>query len=102
MSVVYLDFSKAFNTISCGLFLEKLMCDGLDKGFVQWVGKWLRNWTLSHVVIDASSSNWQLIPNWVPQGLILGPVHFNIFKCNLDDGMKPSREVDTLEESVIL
>ncbi|PKU33812.1 rna-directed dna polymerase from mobile element jockey-like [Limosa lapponica baueri] len=41
VSVVYLDFSKAFDTISHSVLLEKLAAHGLDKNALHWVKNWL-------------------------------------------------------------
>ena len=41
VAVVYLDFSKAFDTISHGILLEKLTAHGLDGCTVRWVKNWL-------------------------------------------------------------
>ena len=48
MDVVYLDFSKAFDTISDSILLEKLAAHGLDRRTLRWVKNWLearlRDW----------------------------------------------------------
>ena len=41
VDIVYLDFSKAFDTVSHGTLLEKLAAHGLDKHTLHWVENWL-------------------------------------------------------------
>lgn len=48
--VVYLDLSKAFDTVFHSLLLEKLMYYSLDKWSVLWVGNWLTGHTQMMVV----------------------------------------------------
>jgi len=76
MDIVYLNFSKAFDTVSHSLLLEKLMHYGLDKWSLQWVGNWLTGHT-QRVVVNSSFSIWQPIISRIPQGPILGPTLFN-------------------------
>ena len=41
VAVVYLDFSKAFDTVSQKILLEKLATHGLDGSILRWVKKCL-------------------------------------------------------------
>ena len=41
VSAAYLDFSKAFDTVSHYILIGKLRKCGLDERSVQWIGKWL-------------------------------------------------------------
>ena len=57
VDVVYLDFSKAFDTVSHSILLGKLAARGLDRYTFLWVRNWLEV-RVQWVVVNGVKSSW--------------------------------------------
>ena len=85
VAVVYLDFSKAFSSVSHSILKDKLMKYGLGKWTARWTENWLHCWAPS-VVISGTQSSWRPVPSGVPQGWLLDRILFSVRVNDLDDG----------------
>ena len=75
---IFLDFSKAFDTINHEILLYKLSHYGIRGKALELFRSYLTGWT-QFVSINNPNSNSELISCGVPQGSLLGPLLFILY-----------------------
>ncbi|RMC06334.1 hypothetical protein DUI87_15765 [Hirundo rustica rustica] len=71
VDVVYLDFNRAFDTVSHSTVLDKLAARGLDRSTLCWVRNWLDG-RAQRVVVNGAASSWGQAPVVSLRGLCWG------------------------------
>ena len=73
------DLSKAFDCLNHNLLLAKLNAYGFDNYSLNFIGSYLKE-RKQRTKVGHSYSAWTVLKFGVPQGSILGPLLFSIYK----------------------
>ena len=89
--LAFLDFSKAFDSVSPALLIRKLDQSRIKGTFLHWFISCLDNSRLQRrVVIDGKSSDWLPITSGVPQASLLGRALFVFFINDIPSALSHS------------
>ena len=81
---IFLDLSKAFDTLDHTILLQKLKYYGISENSLNWFQSYITN-RKQYVQFQNVKSNLATISTGVPQGSIIGPLLFIIYINNLSN-----------------
>ena len=100
VGILFADFTKAFDTVSHNILLQKLN----DLGIRGDIWLWLKNYLTERrqfVRINGSDSDTHIIAHGVPQGSVLGPTLFSLFTNDLPKSLRSAETYLYAEDTTI-
>ena len=87
VDTIYLDFSKAFDTVPHRRLIGKLVSHGITGNILSWIKAFLSN--RSQIVkVNGENSNVLPVLSGIPQGSVLGPILFLMYINDLPEAIK--------------
>ena len=97
---VYLEFSKALDTVNHNILMSKLLNNGVRGVMQRWFESYLTN-RKQYVSIRSCNSSMSNISLGVPQGLVLGPVPFLLYINDMYRSSNQMRFVYFAEDTTV-
>ena len=88
--VVFLDLKNAFDMVNHRILLLKLRALGVDDSAAAWFKSYLTN-RCQRTVMGSTVSSPRLVNIGVPQGSVLGPLFFLVYRNDLAESLKNSK-----------
>ena len=82
--LLFIDFSKAFDTVPHRRLLNKLEFYGIRGHLFKWISSWLTK-RYQRVIVDGESSSATTVKSGVPQGTVLGPLMFLVYINDINE-----------------
>ena len=98
---IYMDLSKAFDTLDHKILLHKLQYYGIKGTELNWFKSYLYD-RQQYVEINSTKSEYQKITTGVPQGSVLGPLLFLIYMNDIEEASSALKSILFADDSTFM